>query len=373
MNRLGPADAHYMERAVALARRAWGQTHPNPMVGAVIVENDAVVAEGWHAVAGQAHAEVAALKALGRKPQPGATLYVTLEPCSTCGRTGACTDAIIEAGFACVVVGAQDPNPAHAGRGPKILRDAGIEVLEGVLADVCTDLNLIFNHWITRKTPLIAAKMALTLDGKFAAASGQAKWVTGEAARADVMRWRRYFPAIAVSARTVTADDPSLTARLGTEVWCPLRFVFDGLLSTLSLKSLPKLYTGPDAGRTILVCHERASVDAQKRADKLRLRVWCLPEENGYFDWAAFRQRCAAEGIFGVYVETGPRLATVMLEAGLADYCFVYQAPKFLSDAASPGIGTERNTHSMDAALRLKDLRFEQFGEDRLTRGFIEK
>jgi diaminohydroxyphosphoribosylaminopyrimidine deaminase/5-amino-6-(5-phosphoribosylamino)uracil reductase len=270
-------------------------------------------------------------------------------------------------------VGAQDPNPAHAGRGVRILRDAGIDVVNGVLADVCDDLNIIFNHWITRETPMIAAKMALTLDGKFASASGQAKWVTGEAARADVMRWRRYFPSIAVSARTVMADDPSLTARLETEIWCPLRLVFDGLLSTLSLESLPKLYTDPYADRTLIVCRESAPVEARKRADELGLRVWCLPEKDGYFDWAALRQRCASEGVFGIYVETGPRLATVMLEAGLADYCFVYQAPKFLSDAASPGIGTERNTQSMDAALCLKDLRFEQFGEDRLTRGFIEK
>lgn len=365
-------DSYYMRRALELARRAWGQTHPNPMVGAVIVEGNAVVAEGWHVAAGQDHAEVAALKLLGRRPEPGASLYVTLEPCSTCGRTGACTEAIIEAGFARVVVGAQDPNPAHAGRGLSILREAEIEVVEGVLAEDSADLNLIFNHWITQETPLLAAKMALTLDGKFAAASGHSKWVTGEAARRDVMRWRRYFPAIAVGARTLLADDPSLTARLDDEVWCPLRLVFDRSLRTLDREPLPKLYSDEYTDRTIVVCHEHAPAEARARADALGLRLWCLPEQDVYFDWTVFRQRCAAEGIFGVYVETGPRLATALLEHGRADYAFVYQAPKFICDAAAPGIGTPRNTESMDAAIRLGNLRLDTLGDDRLARGFIE-
>lgn len=365
-------DGYYMRRALNLAGRAWGQTHPNPMVGALIVEGNAVVAEGWHAAAGQDHAEVAALKVLGRPPDTGASLYVTLEPCCTAGRTGACTKAIIEAGFARVVVGAEDPNPAHAGRGLTILREAGIEVISGVLADDCADLNLIFNHWITQGTPLIAAKMALTLDGKFAAASGHSRWVTGEGARADVMRWRRYFPAIAVGASTVLADDPSLTARLDSEVWCPMRLVFDRSLRTLEQESLPKLYTDAFADRTIVVCHSDVAKAAKDRAEALGLRLWCLPAKDGYFDWAAFRQRCAESGIYGVYIETGPQLATFLIEERGADYAFVYQAPKFLCDAAAPGIGSLRNTDSMDTAIHLRHQKMDTFGEDRLIRGFTE-
>lgn len=366
-------DRYYIRRALELARRAWGQTHPNPMVGAVIVEGNSVVAEGWHAAAGQDHAEVAALKMLGRRPAAGASLYVTLEPCSTCGRTGACTDAIIEAGFSRVVVGARDPNPAHAGRGLSILREAGIEVVEGVLAEACADLNLIFNHWIIHGMPLIAAKMALTLDGKFAAASGRAKWVTGAEARADVMRWRRYFPAIAVGAGTVLADDPSLTARIGDEIWCPRRLVLDRTLRTLEQEPLPKLYTDEYEHQTIVVCDAELSAEARAHAGRLGLQLWCLPKRGDYFDWDAFRRRCAAEGIFGVYVETGPRLATALLEEGLADYGFIYQAPKLMCDAASPGIGSLRNTQSMEAAIHLRDLRLESFGNDRLARGFFER
>lgn len=368
-----PEHADYMEHALKLAARAWGQTHPNPMVGAVIVEAGRIVAEGWHRAAGQDHAEVAALKALGRPPGPGACLYVTLEPCSTSGRTGPCTQAIIDAGIRQVVVGAQDPNPAHAGRGLSLLRQAGVAVIDGVLAADCEDLNLIFNHWITRQQPLIAAKMALTLDGKFAAASGQARWVTGEAARADVMRWRRYFPAIAVGAETVLQDDPRLTARTGSETWCPVRLVFDRSLRTLKQASLPELYTDAHRERTVVVCHDDLPREDFARAERLGRQLWPLPRQGAYFDWAAFRRRCAEAGIIGVYVETGPQLATAMLEQALADYAFVYQAPKFLCDAASPGIGSMRHTQSMDAVVPLCDLRVQNFGNDRLLRGYLKK
>jgi len=365
-------DERLMRRALERAQQAWGQTHPNPMVGAVIVEEGEVVAQGWHQAAGGDHAEVAALKALGRKPAADATIVVTLEPCSTCGRTGACTDAIIEAGLSRVVVGAKDPNPAHAGRGLEILRAAGIEVVEGVLADECADLNLIFNHWITQNSPLIAAKMAITLDGKFAAASGHSQWITGEAARADVMRWRRYFPAIAVGANTVLKDDPSLTSRIDGNVWPPQRFVFDRSLKTLEPETLPKIYTDAYAPKTVVLCAASAPCHAKARAEEAGVTLWELPEADGHLDWQAFRERCTEAGICGVYVEVGPTLATQVIEGGLADYLFIYQAPKLLSDASAPGIGSSRDSQSMDEVFALRDLRYARFGDDRLTRGFLK-
>ena len=363
--------AAYMLHALGLARRAWGQTHPNPMVGALIVEQGAVVAEGWHHAAGQPHAEVEALRALGRRPAAGATLYVTLEPCSTCGRTGACTDAILAAGIQRVVVGAVDPNPEHAGQGLALLRTAGVEVIEGVCAQDCADLNLIFNHWIVRGSPLIAAKMALTLDGKFAAASGHSQWVTGATARADVMRWRRYFPAIAVGAHTVLHDDPSLTSRIDGTVWCPRRFVFDRRLKTLTATRLPKLYSDAHAARTTVLCGAESDVAQREQLKVLGVTVWELPEVNGRLDWTAFRARCAEEGICAVYVETGPSLASSLLEQGLADYVFIYQAPKFMSDCATPGLGSARQTQSMRDALELHNVRHTILGEDILTRGSL--
>src|SRR5262249_17847975 len=159
-------------------------------------------------------------RALGRKPKNGATLYVTLEPCCTHGRTPPCTEAIVAAGITKVVAGATDPNPAHAGKGFEILRAGGVHVTSGILARECADLNLIFNHWIVTGAPLFAAKSGVTLDGKVATRTGDSKWITGEAARANGHHWRRYFPAIAVGAGTVRADDPRLTARHGEAEWC---------------------------------------------------------------------------------------------------------------------------------------------------------
>ncbi|MDR2863781.1 MAG: bifunctional diaminohydroxyphosphoribosylaminopyrimidine deaminase/5-amino-6-(5-phosphoribosylamino)uracil reductase RibD, partial [Puniceicoccales bacterium] len=187
---------NWMRRALTLAKRAWGNTHPNPHVGALIVESGVIVAEGWHERAGDAHAEINTLRALGRRPKPGATLVVTLEPCSTHGRTGACTTALLDAGISRVVAGTADPFPAHCGRGFALLREAGVEVVSGVLAGECADLNLIFNHRVTHGEPLVALKTATTLDGRIATRTGQSQWITGPEARADVMRWRRYFPAI---------------------------------------------------------------------------------------------------------------------------------------------------------------------------------
>ena len=239
-----PTDEFFMRRALALARSVWGNTHPNPMVGALIVEDGHVVAEGATAPDGGPHAERLALLNRGKTPRPGAALYVTLEPCSTQGRTGACTDAVIASGIKRVVVGATDPNPAHAGRGFEVLRAAGIEVISGVLERECADLNLIFNHWITHDGPMLAAKVASTLDGKIACRTGESKWITNEHSRADVHRWRRLFPGIAVGAMTVLKDNPRLTARReGEPEWCPLRFVFDGLLRTVVDKNLPAVFT----------------------------------------------------------------------------------------------------------------------------------
>lgn len=362
-------DAFYMAQAVELARRAWGQTHPNPMVGALIVENQEVTAEGWHKGAGQAHAEIEAFLALGREPAPGATLYVTLEPCCTEGRTGPCTRAIIDSGIHKVVIGAFDPNPDHAGRGLEILRNAGLEVIQGILEEECADLNLIFNHWITTGTPLLAAKLAMTLDGKFAAASGHSRWVTGEPARADVMQWRRYFPAIAVGANTVLQDDPSLTSRIGDAVFCPKRFVFDRYLKTVDAAQIPRLYSDEFKELSTVVCLESADSGRKAAAVDAGVQVWELPGDRGHIDWCAFRERCAREAVCGVYIECGPSLATEVIESGKVDYLFIYKAPKFMADLATPGIGSRRATSSMQDALSLEDVRHAILGDDVLTRG----
>ncbi len=358
----------YMTRALELASRAWGQTHPNPMVGAVIVEEGKIMAEGWHHAVGQSHAEIEALNALGREPADKATLYVTLEPCSTCGRTGGCTDAIIRSGIKEVVVGATDPNPDHAGRGFQILSEAGIQVITGVLSEECIDLNLIFNHWIVDRSPLMVAKIATTLDGKFAASNGHSKWITGAEARADVMRWRRYFPGVAVSAQTVLADDPELTSRRGGETWCPRRFIFDRTLKTVSAIERLRVYNDKFSAQTTVVCNRNADTS---QFEVKGIKVCKLPDLNGRIDLDAFRQYCMTEAIYGVYLEPGPTLATALIEKKTIDYLFHYIAPKYINDSASHGLGGRRETTSMEAAIHLQNSRYMNFGKDILVRGFL--
>jgi len=377
----------FMRRAIELARSVWGTTHPNPMVGAVIIEDAAVpeeapgviLAEGATSPDGGPHAErvaLAALEGVMRELRSGpssyTTLYVTMEPCSTEGRTGACTDAIIASGIRRVVVGTLDPNPAHAGRGIDILREAGIEVMTGVLEAECRDLNLIFNHWITKHTPLFAAKTATTLDGRIACRTGDSRWITGEAARADVMRWRRLFPAIAVGAGTVMQDNPRLTSRIeGEAEWCPIRFVFDGLLSTANARSLPALYTDEFRERTIVVTTPHGGLGYVRQLRERGVQVWVLPSPSQRVGWADFRRKCVEERICGVYIEGGAQVLSQLLREAQIDYLFSYQAPMlFGDDRAKPmmrGLRTER----LHQAVRLANPQHAILGEDVLTRGHV--
>src|SRR5665213_3718258 len=208
-------DAQFMRLALRLARRGGGATSPNPVVGAVLVKGGKTIGRGWHRRAGLPHAEIEALRDAQKRGQNprGATLYVTLEPCCTHGRTPPCTDAVIAAGIKRVLVGATDLNPKHSGRAFKIFQCAGIEVVHGILAVECARLNEAFNHWIVHRTPFVTVKAAMTLDGKIATAGGESKWITGEPARAHGMKLRRDSDAILVGVNTVLADNPSLTAR----------------------------------------------------------------------------------------------------------------------------------------------------------------
>lgn len=365
-----------MQQALELARKGWGKTHPNPMVGAVLVENGEKVAEGYHQKAGEAHAEVAALQALGRKPKSDALLYVTLEPCSTHGKTGACTEAILESGLQTVVVGTRDPNPNHAGRGLQILREAGLDVVEGVLEEECSDLNLIFNHWVTHgKKPLVALKYATTLDGKMATASGDSKWITGEGARFDVARWRRYFPAIVVGADTILRDNPALTSRQELEPpWCPQRFVFDSQLRSFAKMPEASVYTDTFREKTTLVVSEKAEDSRKNQAREAGLEVWEFPENAaGRPDPAAFLKKVQAAGWVGIWIEGGSVLGNQFLKDDLIDYLFLYTAPKILGDARARPAFSFREVERMAEARTLIQPRFDQFGDDRLVRGYLKK
>lgn len=359
-----------MRRALALAQSVWGTTHPNPMVGAVIVEDGHVVGEGATAPDGGPHAERLALLNRGKPPRPGATLYVTLEPCSTHGRTGACTDAIIASGIKRVVVGAKDPNPDHAGRGFDVLRAAGVEVISGVLEQECHDLNLIFNHWITTGGPMIAAKAAATLDGKIACRTGESKWITNEASRADVHRWRKLFPGIAVGAMTILKDNPQLTARRpGEEEWCPWRFVFDGLLRTVLDKNQPGVFTDKFREKTIVVTTPHGGLGYVRTLRDMGIKVWTFESPTQRVSFADFRKKCAEERISGVLVEGGAHLISELLRAKQLDYLFAYHAPVLFADDKAKTIFSGQRPEKLEHAVRLGDVKHELFGGDVLMRG----
>ncbi len=360
-----------MRQALQRAQSVWGETHPNPMVGAIIVEEGHVVAEGATAADGGPHAERLALLARGKTPRPGATMYVTLEPCSTHGRTGACTDAIIASGIKRVVIGATDPNPAHAGRGFEVLRAAGIEVISGVLERDCSDLNLIFNHWITKGGPMIAAKVAATLDGKIACRTGESKWITNEASRADVHRWRRLFPAIAVGAMTVLKDNPRLTARYQNEDWSPVRFVFDGLLRTVVDKNLPDVFTDKFRDRTIVVTTPHGGLGYVRKLREMGITVWTFDSPTQRVSFADFRKRCVEARISGVFVEGGAHLISEFLRAKQLDYLFAYHAPVLFADDKAKTVFNGLRPERLDQAVRLTDLRHQIFDDDVLMRGRV--
>lgn len=363
----------WMERAIALARKAWGQTHPNPHVGAVVLDaSGQVVGEGYHPAAGQPHAEVLALREAGEAAR-GGTILITLEPCSTHGRTPPCVEAILSAGLKRVVVGAVDPNPVHHGRGLEILRQQGVEVISGVLAEECKDLNLIFNHQVVHQRPFVAAKVALTLDGRMATRAGHSHWITGDAARANVHLWRRYFPAILVGAGTVKADNPRLTSRQEGEIWSPRRLILDRDLRTLSLPGR-QVYTDEFHPRTVLLCSEKAPPERFATARSQGLSTWSFsPQADGHLDPQAIVRRLGEEGLHGLYIEGGAAVFSRFLRAGALDYLFAYQAPLLLGDEEALAPFTGRDPAEMSGALRLTGVRHEVFGEDALTRGFLTK
>lgn len=364
-------DEKWMQRALLHARKAWGLTHPNPMVGSVLVDGGEVLAEGYHRQAGQPHAEIEALNQVLHPVPPKATLYVTLEPCSTKGRTGACTEAILAAGVKRVVIGALDPNPAHDGRGVALLREAGVEVVTGVLSRECEDLNLIFNHNMLTGEPMLAGKIAVTLDGKIATRMMRSRWITGEEARADVMHWRRLFPAIAVGAGTALTDQPRLSSRLDEE-WCPWRLVCDGMLRTLRGPNLTTLYSDDLKDRTIVVTTQNAGLGYIRQLERQGIRVWALPGPETRIKVSRLKEKCREEGITGVYVEGGATLLSGFMQERGLDYLFVYQAPLILGDErAKPMLKGLRVEH-LQEGLRLRKVHREQFGEDALCRGFLE-
>jgi diaminohydroxyphosphoribosylaminopyrimidine deaminase/5-amino-6-(5-phosphoribosylamino)uracil reductase len=366
-------DVARMRQALSLARRAMGETSPNPMVGALLVKDGQILGRGWHHRAGQPHAEIEAFRDCERRgfSPKGATLYVTLEPCCTHGRTPPCTDAILSSGVRCVVVGATDPNPHHAGRAFEILRKAGIEVRSGVLAEAATQLNDAFNQWIVHRTPWITVKAAMTLDGKIADQNGHSKWITSPASRTWAMKLRRAADAILVGVNTVIADDPSLTVRKdSTKASGEIgrtRIVLDPRART-PLTS--KLLNDAFANRTHLIVTKAAPA---RRIASLRQKVsvTIAPTTEEGIDISWLLSHLGAQGITHLLVEGGGETNAAFLSGGHAHQVAFFYAPKVIGGRTALRGVAGKSTQAREDLLRLGNVQVHRIGGDLLYQARI--
>jgi diaminohydroxyphosphoribosylaminopyrimidine deaminase/5-amino-6-(5-phosphoribosylamino)uracil reductase len=391
------ADYALMARALRLAERGMFTTQPNPRVGCVVARGGEVVGEGWHRRAGEPHAEVFALRAAGARAR-GATAYVTLEPCSHHGRTPPCADALMEAGVARVVIASDDPNPHVAGAGVRRLRDAGIVVDSGLLHEPARELNRGFFSRFEHGRPWVRVKLAMSLDGRTALGSGESKWITGDAARADVQRWRARSSAILTGAGTARADDPRLTVRLrafepvalrkrgrgegsaelvrcnepeplpapsghplpegeGRRFGPPMRVVLDARLD--ALEGGAHLL---DGGAPTLVLHAPDAELPDARYAQTELAA--VPADgSGRLDLEAVLRLLAAREVNELQVEAGPVLCGALLERGLVDELLLYVAPVLLGDSARPLFALPP-LRAMDSRWRLRTIEECRVGAD---------
>jgi len=356
---LRPADERFMRLALREAEKGLGRTSPNPAVGAVIVRDGRVVARGHHARAGEPHAEVVAIRAAGPRAA-GADLYTTLEPCNHWGRTPPCSEAILRAGVRRVFVGSRDPNPVVNGKGIARLRRGGVQVIGGVLRAECEALNAAWLRFITSGRPFVTLKAAVTLDGKIATRTGDSRWVSGEAARAEVHRLRDRVDAVLVGAGTARADDPLLTARLpGGRGRDPVRVVLD---TRLALPRRLALFHARSAAPTLVATAATGPARLGSGVEVLRCRA-----RGGRIDLRDLLDKLAGRGIAHLLVEGGAEVHASFLAAGLVDRVVLFLAPKILGGGRGwlAGPGPTR----MAEALRLEDVEVRRAGEDVVVTG----
>ena len=350
-----PADNDYMRQALALAANGLFTTTPNPRVGCVIVKEGVAVGAGWHEKAGGPHAEVNALAQAGERAR-GATLYLTLEPCSHHGRTPPCADAVIAAGVARVVAAMQDPNPKVAGQGFARLRAAGIAVESGLMENEARELNIGFVSRMTRARPWVRMKIAASLDGRTALANGKSQWITGEAARQDGHRFRSRACAILSGYGTVRDDDPQLTVRGVDTPRQPLRIVVDSKFETSPAARVLK------GGNALIV----GAVDDAKKIAALRgvgAEVAIIPNARGKVDLFKLMQELARRELNEIHVEAGTRLNGSLLQAGVVDELLVYLAPKVIGESGRGMFNLPELTELSQAkSLAIREV--ERVGDD---------
>lgn len=360
-------DRKYMARALQLALRGAGHTRPNPMVGAVLVKDGRIIGEGWHKQYGGPHAEVNAFASATEDPE-GATLYVSLEPCSHYGKTPPCADLIIRKKVARVVAALEDPNPLVSGRGFRKLRANGIRVTVGVLAEEARHINDFFLTYVTRKRPFVLYKAAMSLDGKIACHTGESQWISSEKSREEVQRLRGILSGIMVGAGTVIADNPRLTCRM-EEYENPARIIVDGKLR-VPLES--RIFHEP--GRNIILTTSEASPEKKKALENLGVElIEADSEEPGKVDLKSAMLALGIKGIDGILLEGGPTLAASALEAGIIDAVRFYIAQKIIGgrEAPSPFAGT--GAAHMNEVVPLTDAVYGTSGDDLWIQAYIQR
>lgn len=357
-----------MALALELAAKGRGSVSPNPMVGAVIVKDGKIIGTGYHEKCGEGHAEVNAFKNATEEVQ-GATIYVTLEPCSHYGKTPPCADKIIEKGIAKVVIGTLDPNPLVAGRGVQKLLDVGIEVKSGILEDECKKINEVFMKYIVKKEPFVIMKAAMSLDGKIATKTGESKWITGETARKNVHELRSEVSGIMVGVNTVLKDDPELTSRIENGK-NPIRIIVDSKLRTpISSKILESAnQVKTIIATTISEDNEKVATFKEKGVHIIKTKT-----KDNRVDLNDLMKKLAIEKIDSVLLEGGSELNFSALNEGIVDKVQFYIAPKIIGGNGSKSPVGGNGIELLKDAFMLKDLTYKNAGDDLLIEGYIIK
>ncbi len=362
------ADRGFMALALKLAQKGAGFTSPNPMVGAVVVRDGRIVGQGYHRRYGGPHAEVEALQRAGAQAQ-GATLYVTLEPCNHHGKTPPCTQAVLAAGIARVVIANADPNPRVTGGGADFLRQQGLQVEMGLLAEAGQKLNEAFFKAMTTGRPWVIAKAAASLDGKIATHTNDSHWITGPAARAWVHRLRHRVDAILVGVGTILADDPQLTTRLprgqGKD---PVRIVLD---SRLRLPLTAQVLHLQSAAPTWIACTEAAPPDMRAALEALGATCLVLPSRQGRVDLEALLALLGQRRVQSLLVEGGAEVHGAFFEAGLIDKFHLFLAPKLIGGRQAPGVLGGQGMARLASAPQVRDLTIRRFAQDILISGYL--
>ena len=363
-------ETKFMKRALELAALGAGYTKPNPLVGAVIVKNGKIIGEGYHAVYGSNHAEINAFKS-AIEDVSGATMYVTLEPCSHYGKTPPCANAIVEKGIKKVVIGLLDPNPLVSGKGIEILKNNGIEVVTGILAEDGKKLNEIFLKYIKEKLPYGILKTAMTLDGKIASAIGDSKWITNELSRQYVHELRHRVSGIMVGIGTVLADNPELTTRLSNKEGIdPIRIIVD---STAKIPLNSKVLNLSSKAKTIIATTEKADKQSLKYIEDKGADIILTPLKNNRVDLSYLMQQLGQRDIDSVLIEGGSALNFSALEECIVDKVISFIAPKMIGGAtAKTPVGGNGISH-MKNALQLENIQISRFHEDIMIEAYLRK